>query len=91
MKYTLLSCMILLAATPAFAAEKSSMWGSVGNQVLAHDTVTQMDTNGDGVISHDEFTAYQEKQFTAMDKNGDKSLSADEIGASKRKGIPGFK
>ena len=72
--------------TPA----KPSLWNTLGNQVLAHDTMTAEDANGDGIISHDEFLAYEETQFKAMDKNGDGQLSADEIAANRKGGIPGL-
>ncbi|MCD8493982.1 MAG: EF-hand domain-containing protein [Alphaproteobacteria bacterium] len=39
------------------------------------------DTNGDGMISKDEFTAFHEKRFTEMDTNSDGQISQDEIKA----------
>lgn len=39
----------------------------------------KFDTNEDGVVSRDEFSARHDKQFDKMDKDGDGTLSADEL------------
>lgn len=76
----------LFTAAPASAAEtQPSLWGSLGNQVLAHDTLTSLDTNHDGLVSHDEYAAKGDAEFKALDTNVDNNLSAEEIAASKKK------
>lgn len=76
--------------TAAAPAQQQSIWQSLGNTVIAHDTIVSMDTNGDGTVSHDEYMAYQEAQFKALDKNSDGSLSSDEVGSSKKKSFSSF-
>ena len=43
-----------------------------------HDA-QEIDTDGDGTISHDEFIAYQSKVFDMMDKNKKGSLGPQEF------------
>ena len=38
-----------------------------------------IDSNKDGMVSKDEWVAYQERVFKALDKNGDGSLDAEEF------------
>ena len=38
-----------------------------------------MDTDGDGVISKDEFMSHKEQKFNKKDENGDGVLSEDEM------------
>ena len=40
--------------------------------------VRHLDTNGDGVVSQDEYLAAAKKRFSRMDKNGDGFIDADE-------------
>ena len=44
----------------------------------------KMDTDGDGVVSKDEFMAHAEKKFSRKDKNGDGVISADEMKRMKK-------
>lgn len=39
----------------------------------------KVDTNGDGVVSKEEFMSAHEKMFAKMDKNDDGSLSKEEM------------
>ena len=43
------------------------------------------DTNGDGVISKEEFVSHAEKQFMKMDANNDGTVTKDEQHAAKKK------
>lgn len=48
---------------------------------VAAGIVKHLDTNGDGVVSQDEFLAAAQKRFARMDKNGDGYIEADEVGS----------
>ena len=51
-----------------------------------HNKMKKMDTDGDGVVSKDEFMAYAEKKFARKDKNGDGVISVDEMKRKKKHG-----
>jgi Ca2+-binding EF-hand superfamily protein len=46
---------------------------------LAERMVRRLDTNGDGVVSQEEYLADAQKQFARMDKNGDGFIDAEEM------------
>ncbi|HEX6834774.1 MAG TPA: EF-hand domain-containing protein [Rudaea sp.] len=46
---------------------------------IAAGLVKHLDTDGDGVVSQDEFLGAAEKRFARMDKNGDGYIEADEV------------
>jgi len=46
---------------------------------VADRMIQRMDTNGDGVVSQDEFMAAAKTRFTKIDKNGDGFIDADEM------------
>jgi Ca2+-binding EF-hand superfamily protein len=46
---------------------------------VADRLIKHMDTNGDGVVSQDEFLAAARTRFTRLDKNGDGFIDADEM------------
>jgi Ca2+-binding EF-hand superfamily protein len=46
---------------------------------VAAGLVKHLDTNGDGVVSQDEFIAAAQKRFAHIDKNGDGFIDANEI------------
>lgn len=50
-------------------------------QRAAAHRVKAMDTNGDGVVTLDEYLAAAKKRFSRMDKNGDGFIDADELPA----------
>lgn len=66
------------AAAPGPMHEKGDHWKKI-------------DTNGDGVISHDEFMANSETRFKEMDTNGDGKLSKEELQAHREKMRERFK
>lgn len=47
---------------------------------MAQHLAKHLDTNGDGVVSRDEFLAAARQRFAKLDANGDGFVSADEIG-----------
>jgi Ca2+-binding EF-hand superfamily protein len=47
---------------------------------VAEHIAERLDTNGDGMVSKDEFLAKAKSRFARLDKNGDGFLTADEIG-----------
>jgi Ca2+-binding EF-hand superfamily protein len=48
---------------------------------VADKMIKRMDTNGDGVVSQDEYMAAVKQRFAKMDKNGDGFIDADELPA----------
>ncbi len=46
---------------------------------VADRLIHRMDTNGDGVVSQDEFLAAAKSRFAKLDKNGDGFIDADEM------------
>ena len=50
-------------------------------QRFAAREVKHMDTNGDGVVSQDEYIAAAKSRFSRLDKNGDGFIDADEMPA----------
>ena len=47
------------------------------------------DTNGDGKISREEFTAMMDQRFARLDKNGDGFITADEVSDMQGRGPGG--
>jgi Ca2+-binding EF-hand superfamily protein len=47
---------------------------------MADRLIRHMDTNGDGIVSQDEFMAAAKTRFTKIDKNADGFIDADEVG-----------
>lgn len=45
----------------------------------------KVDTNGDGMISKEEFMARHEEQFAKMDADGDGNLTKDEMHSAREK------
>lgn len=68
---------VLADESPSFAT------GGYARGVRSKEMMHKIDTNGDGMISRDEWIAYQEKVFTALDVHKKGSLSA-EIFVSRR-------
>ena len=55
-------------------------------RIAAH-IAKHLDTNGDGLVSKDEFLAAARQRFAKLDRNGDGFLSADEIGRRHGRGL----
>lgn len=70
--FAVLFVSLAVLASPATAGHHKSGEGK-------KDRFAKTDTNGDGVISRDEFMARAAKRFEKMDANGDGSLSKDEM------------
>ena len=50
---------------------------------VAARIVQRLDSNGDGVVSQDEYLAAAKKRFAHMDRNGDGFIDADELPAQR--------
>lgn len=68
------AALTMLAAAPAMAADHDGKH---------RDMFAKHDTNGDGMISKEEFLATAEKKFADMDTDGDGSISKAESDAKK--------
>jgi EF hand len=68
---------------PEFLSPSSAMATfATGGYVRGLQTTAMMhkiDTDGDGTVSHDEFTAYQSKVFDLLDKNKKGSVGPQEF------------
>ena len=66
---------LIVAGALALAALPSAKAGD------AAEKFKQMDTNGDGRISHEEYIASEQARFAKLDTNGDGIISAAELAA----------
>lgn len=64
-----------LLMSPALAVGHGNHGGSSGKG----DRFSKADSNGDGVISRDEFLALAAERFSKMDADGNGTLSKDEM------------
>ncbi len=91
-----LSAVLLLSAfiiSPVSASDNPfNMSDQVSGYMIAdshggkHCKMKNMDTDGDGSVSKEEFMAHAEKKFSHKDKNGDGVLSSDEMKHRKHHG-----
>jgi Ca2+-binding EF-hand superfamily protein len=67
---------IVTIALAACLATQVSAQAEIGDSQLA-----AVDTNGDGMVTRDEFDAFAARAFQTLDTNSDRSLSATELSA----------
>ncbi len=72
----MLACM----AAPAYA----DMHDDAHMKAMVDEKFSMMDTNGDGMVSKEEYDAAMTKMFNDADTNGDGMLSKDEMMAAKK-------
>lgn len=70
------TALCVLASVPALAADTN---GGGMNGRHRGEFFKMMDTNGDGVISKDEYMAAAEARFKKLDANGDGKLTKKEM------------
>lgn len=75
------TCAALVSATAAHAQTPAANGAQRGQrlQQLESEMFKRMDTNGDGVISKQEFMEQAEKRFKRLDANGDGQITREEI------------
>ena len=75
---TAMACAIALAYSTASIADDMASFATGGYARGLHsdELMHKIDTNGDGMISKDEWIAYQEKVFAMLDKNRSGTLDA---------------
>lgn len=71
---------LVMQAAPVFAED--AVDGSKGPPPQQREQMKKHDTNGDGVISKDEFLNFAEEKFNKMDNNGDGTITKDEAQAA---------
>jgi hypothetical protein len=74
----LMACAFALTYSVASFADDmvSFATGGYASGLRSEELMHKMDTNGDGMVSKDEWTAYQEKVFAMLDKNKTGTLDA---------------
>ncbi|MBU0687976.1 MAG: EF-hand domain-containing protein [Gammaproteobacteria bacterium] len=77
----------------AFAQQASACPGKAHGPSDACPTgggmIQQMDKDGDGAVSKQEFNAFHEERFKDMDSNKDGKVSSEEMGGMYKKGMHG--
>ena len=78
------AALTLTAFSPPVMADEvvSFATGGYASGLRTKETMHKMDTNGDGMISKDEWTGFQEKMFDALDKDKSDSVDAMEFTAT---------
>ena len=71
------ACAFAFYPAASFADDVASFaTGGYASGLRTHDMMHKIDANGDGMISKDEWLAYQEKVFAMLDKNKSGMLDA---------------
>src|ERR1700688_98797 len=75
---TAIACAIALAFSTASIADDMASFatGGYARGLRSEQLMNKIDTNGDGMISKDEWIAYQEKVFVMLDKSKTGTLDA---------------
>ena len=76
-----LACAAALAYSPASLADDMASFatGGYARGLRSEDLMHKIDTNGDGMISKDEWIAFQEKVFAMLDKHKTRKVDAKEF------------
>jgi len=78
LRLTLASLLALSIPLSAHAQGEAQAPSDHDYSRMAKDLIVKFDTNKDGKVSMEEFTAPGQEQFKGIDKNGDGSLTEDE-------------
>ncbi len=78
-KALLLTSFLTLAATSVMAEQPGSTDEGPKVRKMVEYNFVKIDTNGDGVVTKDEATAYAAKMFDEADTNHDGKLTQDEM------------
>jgi hypothetical protein len=75
------ACIIALAYSCVAVADDVASFatGGYARGLRSHEIMTKIDTNGDGMISKDEWIAFQEKVFAMLDKDKTGKVDAKEF------------
>ena len=75
------ACMLLFTYSLSAVAEDIVTFatGGYARGLRTHEIMAKIDTNGDGMISKDEWIAFQEKTFTMLDKDKTGKLNAKQF------------
>jgi Ca2+-binding EF-hand superfamily protein len=84
-KARLLIAVVLLTAAEVLTGSASAddtasfITGRYASGLRTKEMMHMIDANNDGMVSKDEWVAYQERVFKALDKDGDGTLDTDEF------------
>jgi len=89
---TVLAAAVLLAASGANAFPGGAGRGGTGGR-MGPPSFDELDADGDGVVTEDEFLApmleHGEEMFARIDADGDRGLTSDELEAGRPQGRRG--
>jgi Ca2+-binding EF-hand superfamily protein len=84
--------LLITAATSAMAADSMASFatGGYANQLRTPEMMHKIDTNKDGMVSKDEWDAYQQKLFAMMDADNSGALDNQEFMQTHRNDVASF-
>ena len=87
-----LSLILLAAGTSAMAADAMASFatGGYADQLRTPEMMHKIDTNKDGMVSKDEWDAYQQKLFAMMDGDNSGALDNNEFMQAHRSDVTSF-